>query len=395
LIRKKKIDKSIIFIALIAIVFIGMILTGYFYLRSDVLTESMKNGKPVKILFVFSEGNNVRFLETFFYNPKKKKGGIFYIPANVGSRIESLDKVDQISVLYKKGNVSFIKKNVEQLLDTDIPFYIDFQVDNLVKFIDLIEGIEVFISNPVSVDFNKSKILLPSGNNILDGDKAKDYVLYEEPNEEERESVFRKQKFLQGLLKRIGETEITSLFEKGKALDYLYSYLSTNISKRDLLTFINEMPQFDTEHIYPGRVEGKIFIVEDKELLFPHSKGDYVKLSVKQMLDSIMSEEVFDDKVLTISLEILNGTDTSGLAGRTKAIYQSYGYDVLSVRNAETLDYDFTVAIDRKGNMEAAKKIAGIIKCDKVRTEIKSDTLDSPDVTLILGKDFNGNTCKK
>jgi anionic cell wall polymer biosynthesis LytR-Cps2A-Psr (LCP) family protein len=359
------------------------------------LTDALKNGKPIKMLFVFSDGNDVKFMETFFYNPKKKKGGIFYIPANVGSRIETLDKVDQISVLYKQGDVMPLKKKVEQLLDTDISFYIDFQISKLVKAVDLLEGIEVFISNPVSTDFEGRKVLLPSGNNILDGDKAKDYILYSESNEEDRDVVWRKQKFLQSFLKRLGEPEISGLFGKNIALDYLFGYMNTNISKRDLKTFIDEIPQFDTEHIYPGKIEGKITIVEDKELLFPLSKGDYVKISVKQMLDSIMSEEVFDDKVLTISLEILNGTETNGLASRARAIYQSYGYDVLSIGNAETTDNEYTVAIDRKGNTEAAKKIADLIKCDKVRTETKTGVEYTPDVTLILGKDFNGSVCKK
>ncbi len=393
--HKKKLDKSLILIILICTVFVSMILTGFFYLRSDALTDTMKNGKPVKILFVFSNGNDVEFMEAFFYNPKKKKGGIFFIPENVGSRIESLDKVDRISVLYKQGDVMPLKKKVEQILETDIPFYVDFQIPNVVKAVDLVEGIEVFISNPVSIDFEGSKVLLPSGNGILDGDKAKDYILYSESGEEERDIVWRKQKFLQSLLKRLGEPEISGLFEKSASVDYLYGYMSSNISKRDLKTIIDEMPQFDTEHIYMGKLEGKIFIVEDRELLFPLSKGDYVKLSVKQMLETIMSEEVFDDKVLTISLEILNGTETNGLAGRTKAIYQSYGYDVLSVGNADTFDYEYTVAIDRKGNIDAAKKIADIIKCRKVRTETAGTGEFSPDVTVILGKDFNGSFCKE
>jgi polyisoprenyl-teichoic acid--peptidoglycan teichoic acid transferase len=394
LIRKRGLDKSVVFIALIAAIFIAMILTGYFYLRSDVLTESIKTGKTIKILFTFSDKNDVKFIEGFFYNPKKKKGGIFYIPANVGSRIESLDKVDSISVLYKQGSIAPLKKKIEQILNIDIPYYIDFQLGDFEKSIDLLEGIEIFISNPVNLEFENKKVLFPSGNNILDGNKVVDYMLYKENNEEERENVSRKQKMLQSFLKRLGESEITALFRKSEPLSYFYKYMNTNISKRDLGTFIEEMTQFDTEHIYPGRLEGKTFIVESKELLIPHAKGDYVKLSIKQMLDSIMSEDIFDDKVLTISIEILNGTETNGLAARTKAIYQSYGYDVLSVANAESLDYEYTVAIDRKGNLEAAKKIASIIKCQKIRSEAKTNTIENPDVTLILGKDFNGSYCK-
>lgn len=372
-----------------------MIITGYFFFRPDILTNTFKKGLPVKILFFVSDGDDLKFIELFLYHPEQKKGGVFFIPPHLGTKIESLDRMDRISILYKKENITPLRKKIEQIIDMDIPFYIDMQVDNIVKMIDLVDGIEIFISNPVDIEYEGEKILLPSGSVILDGDKLKDYILYEEANEEEREKVWRKQKFLQALLKKVGEPEMNEFLQEDEPFKFFCNILYSNISRRDLKSFIQEMSEFNTEHMYPGRVEGKVYLVEDKELLFPHFQGEYLKMNVKQVLDTISSKEAFNDEVLTVTLEILNGTEVNGLASRTSTLYQSYGYDVITVANADHHNYASTIILDRKGRIDIAQKIAEIIQCERVRTEIKSSGEESADVTIILGKDFDGKSCKE
>jgi anionic cell wall polymer biosynthesis LytR-Cps2A-Psr (LCP) family protein len=393
--RKKKLDKSIFLLAIILILVSGMVVLGYLYLRPDILTVTMKKGQPVKILFIFSDKDMVRFMELFLYHPGQKKGGVFHIPENLGTKIEHIDRMDKISVLYKPDKITPLKRKVEQIADTDIPFYIDLKIGNISRLIDLLEGIELYISNPVVTGYKGKKILLPSGIVFLDGDKVEDYILYEEVNEEERDKVWRKQKFLQSLLKRIGEPEVNAFLQHDTAFNRFYHEIETNISKRDFLAFIKEMAEFDSEHMYPARVEGKLYLIEDKELLFPHLKGEYLKLNIKQLLETISSSEVFDNEELNVTLEILNGTEVNGLAGRTAHLYQGYGYEVVTVGNADHHDYVSTIVLDRKGRLDIAEKVAEIIQCERVRTEIKNTELESTDVTIILGRDFDGTACKK
>jgi len=98
---------------------------------------------------------------------------------------------------------------------------------------------------------------------------------------------------------------------------------------------------------------------------------------------------------MTVSLEILNGTKTTGLARRTREIFQSFGFDVVSFSNAEDQDLEKTVVLDRRGNPENAGKVAQVIRCNRVLTEIPENAAQVPvDVTVILGKDFDGRYCK-
>ena len=98
----------------------------------------------------------------------------------------------------------------------------------------------------------------------------------------------------------------------------------------------------------------------------------------------------------TYVLEIQNGTTVQGLARNTAALLKNIGYDVLSMVNADSNDYEKTVIIDHIGNEEIAKNLADFIHCDNIIIEEINDEdtqleeTSLVDFTIILGKDFDG-----
>ena len=91
-------------------------------------------------------------------------------------------------------------------------------------------------------------------------------------------------------------------------------------------------------------------------------------------------------------MEILNGTYQDGLAKRTKVLFDSFGFEILSIRNAEHDQYLNTLILDRKGKIESAERAANVIRCERIYTKIETGV--NVDITLILGKDFDGRYCK-
>jgi hypothetical protein len=89
-----------------------------------------------------------------------------------------------------------------------------------------------------------------------------------------------------------------------------------------------------------------------------------------------------------IRLEILNGTDVSGLATRTAELYRSYGFDVVAVGNAQSNEVEQTLVVDRVGSEVFARRTADIVRAPTVESE--PDPQAAVDVTVILGKDFDG-----
>ena len=125
--------------------------------------------------------------------------------------------------------------------------------------------------------------------------------------------------------------------------------------------------------------------------------------TVQQTLVSLKNKEVVSSEELNVTLELLNGTTRNGLAGRTSQVFKSFGYDVARVGNATTQDYEKTLVIDWTGDISAAQQVANVIQCKNVETRAREAVdaqaatpgVDVIDVTIILGKDFDGRYCKE
>jgi hypothetical protein len=259
--------------------------------------------------------------------------------------------------------------------------------------------VEIFIPSPVEVYSESPPILFPSGVTRLDGDKAKTYITYELPEENHEVVTFRRQRFFLGFVKRLGEqNEIL----KNPLIAQIYqTMLKTTMNHRTRTRLFDEYAGIDMERVNIQSVGGNIREVSGKILLFPYYDGNLIKEIVRQTLGGLtrQSEGAFTERVFTV--EVLNGTATMGLAGRTAELLRGFGYDVISIGNADRNDYETTVIIDRSGNEKMVRTFGDIIRCENIRFEAPSSenfememNLQNyeyrSDFILILGNDFKG-----
>jgi anionic cell wall polymer biosynthesis LytR-Cps2A-Psr (LCP) family protein len=391
--RSRRPDRSVILLALIILVLAASAVYAYLQFRVDQITEALKKNLPLNTLFIFSDGENALFFEVFFYTPDTRKGSLFYVPANLGGVIPRLNKVDGIDALYRKSNPSAVTARIESLLGVGIPCVIDISKEDVSKLVDLIGGVEVFIPNPVDLTSNGARVLLPSGSVNLDGDKAWEYISYQDPLETDADMIGRRQKFLQSLLKGLGEKN--AFLIQRSALRMLKSLVRTNLSVRALASFVQEMGRFDSERMVLQRVLGTTRTVDGRDLLFPHQEGELLKEAVKQAAAANASSEFVAPDSLSITVEVLNGTKTPGLANRARDLFQSYDLEVMPPNNADNDQYQNTVVLDRKGKLDDAKKVADIIRCTRVYSRPDPQMDQAVDVTVILGRDFDGRFVKQ
>ncbi|MGO9410819.1 MAG: LCP family protein [Spirochaetia bacterium] len=391
--RSRKPDRSVILLALIILVVAASGVYAFLQLRVDQITEALKKNLPLNTLFVFSDGENALFFEVFFYTPETRKGSLFYVPANLGGVIARLNKVDGIDALYRRSNPAAVKARIENLLGVGIACVIDISKEDVSKLVDLIGGVEVFIPNPVDLTSNGVRVLLPSGSVNLDGDKAWEYISYRDPLETDADMISRRQKFLQSLLKGLGEKN-AFLIQRG-SLRMFKSLVRTNLSLRALASFVQEMGRFDSERMVLQRVLGTTRTVDGRDLLFPHQEGELLKEAVKQAVAANASSEFVAPDSFSITVEVLNGTKTPGLANRARDLFQSYDLEVMPPNNADNDQYQNTVVLDRKGKLDDAKKVADIIRCTRVYSRPDPQMDQAVDVTVILGKDFDGRLVKQ
>ena len=398
--RKKGFDKSILLLIFIFLIIAGAAVFFVFRFRTDRITEAIQEEEPFSLAFLVTEAEEFLFTEVFMYHPATERGAVLDVPGNTGIIIDSLKKIDRIDVLFTEERTESYISRIETLIDQPIPYFIRIDIDDLISFIDLVEGIEMFIANPVEEVSEESMVLLPSGSVRLDGAKVKTFLTFrQEDAEGEFEKTNRQLKFMQSFLKQIGTKSEELLHDN--VFELVRSFIQTNLEKNALQAYIREMENLDVELLVFQRVLGIERGVDQKVLLFPHYDGKLLKETVKQTKESLATSKVTANPGGTVRLEILNGTKRNGLASRTAELFKSYGFEVIKVGNAENFDYEKTVVIGRSDDINKAQEVAGLIDCKKIRTEQKpimeSDedfNSDFVDVTLILGSDFDGRYCK-
>ncbi|HVP18662.1 MAG TPA: LCP family protein [Spirochaetia bacterium] len=391
--RSRKPDRSVILLLLILLVIGGSGVYAYLQLRVDQITDALKKKLPLNTLFIFSDGDKALFFEVFFYTPDTRKGSLFYVPANLGGVIPRLNKVDGIDALYRRSNPAALKSRIEDLLGVGIPCVFDISSEDVGRLVDLIGGVDVFIPNPVDLTRDGARVLLPSGSITLDGDKARQFMTYQDPLETDVDRIGRRQKFLQSLLKGLGEKSAFLL--QRAPLRVLRSLVRTNLSQRAVASFVQEMGRFDSERMVLQRVLGTTRTVDGRDLLFPHQEGELLKQAVKQAVSANASNEFVPPDTLSITVEVLNGTRTPGLATRARELLQSFDLEVMPPNNADNDQYQNTVVLDRKGRLDDAKKVADIIRCSRIYSKPDPQMDQAVDITVILGRDFDGRFVKQ
>jgi len=396
--RKTKIDASAFLLIIIVLLLTGGAVFAASYLSSDPIMESLEEDRVINTLFVIEDRDKPLCSYVLMYYPATKRAAIFDIPGSLGLIIQRINRVDRIDRVYDPRRITPFTDELEKLLGIDIPFSIVITLENLGKITDLIEGVELFIPSPVD-EFHNERIMFPSGICYLDGDKAKVYITYELPEESNEMALYRRQRFFVGLIKRLGTQN--DLLKNPQISGVFNSLLKTGLKARAQNALFEKFAGIDTDRINIQSVSGNVREVSGQQLIFPHWDGNLIKEIVRQTLASLVqpSDETMGDRIFTV--EILNGTTVAGLAGRTAELFGGFGYDVISIGNADRNDYENTVIIDRTGLQDLVLAFGEVIRCSNVRTnssisddeeiDLNIQNLNyQADLTLIIGKDFNG-----
>jgi len=389
-------DASVFLLVAIVLLLVGGIVVAVYTLRSDPVEEILYNDRVITVLYVIEKDRKPLSTFVLMYYGKTRKAAIFDIPGELWILIRRINRYDRIDAVYEPGKVSAFENEIERLLGVDISFSIVIDIENLGKAVDILEGVEVFIPSKVTIHEENNLVLFPSGISRLDGEKSKIFISYTVPNEDREMIIFRRQRFFIGFLKRHAEMK-EKLKNRAILLPYL-SFMQTTLNQRAKIRLLDEFARIDMDRINIQTVGGNLREVAGKIQLIPYYDGNLVKDIVRQVLGTLTNpvDSLHIDRVYTV--EVLNGTTVSGLAGRTAELFRGFGYDVISISNAPHTGYENTIVIDRSGVEGMGEYFAGIIRCKIISQESSGrDSLEGiqnvdyrSDFTLIIGRDFNG-----
>ena len=393
--REREFDKSIFLLLIMMSVIIVAALYIYFQVRTDKISELVHLDSTIPVVFIVSEEGRPLITELFLFYPETGKGSLLDIPGNTRSIIRELKKMDRIDSLFVAGNVEGYVQKIAEMTELEIPFYMVLSLDALSDIVDLIDGLQLFIANPIDVKTDKQTVLLPSGSVDLDGSKLQSYLKYSINGESDAERIDRNQKFTKSFLEKLAFRKV--YLSNDDVYRFLKEKISTNMSRKSFENFLTYIDKLDTDMLIYQKVLGVKRVVDSQELLFPHYDARLLKEMITQTKENLTSIRSFSRKGPFYSVQVLNGTDKNGLALRTAQVLKSFGYKIAGIGDAIRIDkseYSRTVILDRRGNPDGAKSLADLIKSDNWFSEADSSLDDTIDITLILGRDFDGRYVK-
>lgn len=390
--KKINIAKSSILLWVIGALFISVIVLGALFIKNESLAAQLKTDRPINILLVFEQEGSPRSSQLLMFYPSRSKSALLDIPGNTAVILKTMKRMDRIDLTYKAGQPKNYITEVSSYLDIPIHGYMIFNEFDLSVFVDLLDGLPLFIPSMI-IQEEAPGIRLPGGAVVLDGEKVNQFLRYREEGESDGDALLRRQKLAIAILKKIAEK--SSYFLDRTISGTLVSPMKSNFGSDARKRLFSEISTIDVDAMLLQRITGMYRTVEGQSLFFPFYDGELARDMLKQTLNAMSLSQISSPIGKIYTVEILNGTEQRGLASRTAEIFESFGYDVVAVGNAMNLDYPKTVLIDRHGDKEALQAVGGVIRCENFADANLYKGSIKADYTIILGKDFNGRICVK
>ena len=388
---------TVVVTALIVIIAAGAFALGYARLQTDAVSERIADGGPIALVFMLPIDDPAPSLEVLLLDVDTGRAALLFVPGSTGVVLRDRQRVDAVAALYGPEGHQRLVDRLGEILDFDLDFYLDVSYAGLGRFIDVLGGVELLIPDPIQATVGDRRVLLPSGSVVADGDMAQDYLSFRADGESDAERVERVHRLMQALLRSLAGGG--ALLADPTARRLLYDAVVTDLNHRAFDTLLASLDGLDADRVILLRTLGRVQEVSGRPLLFPHDEGALVRDTVKQTVAALavpLGVEVVD---VTPSVEVLNGTRTNGLAAQAATVFESFGYKIVAVDNADHNRYERTVVVGRRGDLDQARQAAAVIRCDESAAQVEdAGVIDPPqatvDITVVLGRDFDGRSCR-
>ena len=392
-------DASSFLLLAIVLLLVGGVIFAVYSLRVDPIEEFLAEDRVISVMHVIEKDGLPLSTFVVMYYPATRRAAVFDVPGDLGMLIRRINRVDRIDTVYDPQQISVFENLVGSILGVDISFSIIMDVENMSRAVDLLEGVELFVPSRVQFhDENGRLVLLPSGIHRFSGDKAMTFITHQAPDEDREIVAHRRQRFFLSFLQR--QAEMNEKLKIPEVARMYRSFMKVGLNERARIRLFDEFANMDMGRISVQSVGGVPREVSGQTLLIPLHDGHLIRDVVRRTLASITRPAEGADRHFTV--EVLNGTTVSGLAGRTANLLREFGYDVIAVGNAEHSGFERTVVIDRSGYETMARNFANIIRSNNIVFEIPDQDMFMygelalqhtelrSDFTLIIGRDFNG-----
>jgi len=374
---KKKKDKKVILITFSVLLLVALIFFlkyfGIFPFSSDIMSY-----KRVNILIVgCDEIENHGRADTIVFlsiSPKTKDALILSIPRD--TRVEIPGRgVDKINHAYAFGGKKLISETVASFLDLPINFYAVADFNGFVNIIDELGGVEIDIEKEMHYvdEAGGVEINLYPGKQILDGEKALQYIRFRHDKLGDLGRIKRQQKLALAVIKKM--MNFDSITKIPQISEEMEGYIETNIRLQDTIALANLFKGMNQEKFKVETVYGEPVYIEGISYLEPDVEE--VRERVKSLIYS---------KNSGMKVEVLNGNAMTGIAHKIAKDLELQGFEIINLGNADNFDYEKTKIIVYSKEVNLNNEFKKLFNDFEIVKEYQTNA--NLDLVIILGKDM-------
>ena len=346
----------------------------------------------------------------FTIDPVTRTAGMLSIPRDLWVNVPGFD-YGKINTAYYLGELYQLDgggpglaiQTVENLLGIDISYYAQIDFAAFEKFIDLIGGVDIEITEEISVDpiGPNNTVVLEPGTQHLNGAVALAYARNRDTIGSDFDRSQRQQQVIMAIRNRVLDYGLLSqtIQQAPQIYQELSAGVHTNLTLEELIKLAwlgAQIPQESIKKAAIGPNEVTFGVSYDGlDILLPDTDAvrnlrDEIFTSSGPIAPQATKEEVNVEQAAVAenaTLSVLNATNTVGLAANTTDFLVSNGFNVMETGNAQEIAAKTTVT-DYTGNPYTRQRLKEVMGLDDSQIYYSNNINSQIDIVIILGEDW-------
>jgi LCP family protein required for cell wall assembly len=348
-------------------------------------------------------------------DPVTKTGGMLSIPRDLWVPIPGygVGRINTAHVLgdiddYPGGGPALAVKTVENNLGIPIHYYARVDFNAFVELVNRIGGIDIYVEEAIddpiypshdpADPYGYDPLYIEAGQQHFDGDTALKYARTRHSAGGDFDRAERQQQVLKAVFNKVTRLDMlpTLLAQAPQMWGLLRDSVMTDLTLDQIVALARLASQVETEDIAFGVID------ERYTMFYETDDGQQVLILLRDEMrvlrDDIFTAERVSDQdspadgseadIEAATIEVLNGTLTTGLAAEVTELLRREGLNVTHTGNADRQDIAESLVVSHGDKTATARHIAGLLDLPQSAVVQGSDPAAEYDVSLILGGDY-------
>ncbi|MCK4260451.1 MAG: LCP family protein [Halanaerobiales bacterium] len=320
---------------------------------------------------------------------EKKAAGIVSIPRDTRVLIPGHTLHSKVNSAYASGGADLAMSTIREFLGVPVDYYISTNFNGFTEIIETLGGIKINIAKDMDYDDNAGDlhIHLKKGEQVLDGEKAIQYVRYRDDISADLGRIERQQKFIHAAIDQFLNPE--TILKIPQLISQLTNSIKTNMSLKDMMNLAKLVKDIKGENIKTAQIPGEPAYVNGISY-FIHDQQK-TELLVN---DIIASKEYIANSKCRIG--IFNGNGVARGALDVSRDLKLHGFRVNKISNADHYNYQKTVVVYTNEITDEINTLVKIMNAEVIPVEesayANDSTYENLDALVIVGKDLSSKS---